>query len=88
MGGGRATSDSCAVTPLRQRCALPPPRPGEEFAGNAAKLAGLAGLLFGWSPDTFWAATPAELAGLIDAATGDRAGPVDLAALMEKFPDG
>jgi uncharacterized phage protein (TIGR02216 family) len=61
---------------------------GDRFAGHAAKLAGLAGLLFGWTPDTFWAATPAELAALIDAAAGDRAEPVDLAAMMEMFPDG
>ncbi len=49
------------------------------------------GLSFGWSPDTFWAATPAEIAALVRAATGD--GPPglasdDLAQLMEAFPDG
>jgi uncharacterized phage protein (TIGR02216 family) len=59
-----------------------------DFTANATRLAGLAGLLFGWTPDTFWAATPAELAGLIDSAAGDRAAPVDLAAMMEMFPDG
>ena len=61
---------------------------GGDFAGNATRLAGLAGLLFGWAPDTFWAATPAEFASLIEAAGGDRAEPVDLAGLMEMFPDG
>jgi len=48
----------------------------------------LAGLMFGWSPDTFWAATPAELAALVAAAAGERPAPVDLAGLMEMFPDG
>ena len=52
-------------------------------------LAGHAGLLFGWMPDTFWRATPAELGALVRAAGGDAesAAPVDLTALMERFPD-
>ena len=54
----------------------------------ATRLAGLAGMLFGWSPETFWSATPAELAALVGAAAGDRPAPVDLAGLMEMFPDG
>ncbi|MBS0479053.1 MAG: phage tail assembly chaperone [Proteobacteria bacterium] len=61
---------------------------GGNFADSASHLAGLAGLLFGWSPGAFWAATPAELAALVDAARGDDPAPVDLAALMEMFPDG
>lgn len=62
---------------------------GGGFAGAAALLAGQAGLLFGWSPDAFWRATPAELAVLAGAMRGgEAAAPVDLAALMERFPDG
>ncbi|MBN8816270.1 MAG: phage tail assembly chaperone [Sphingomonas sp.] len=61
---------------------------GDRFADVAKRLAGLAGLMFGWSPDTFWAATPAELAVLVTAAMGEQAAPVDLAGLMEMFPDG
>lgn len=59
------------------------------FADAAAVLAGQTGLLFGWTPDVFWAATPAELAALVQAASGgvDVAAPVDLTALMERFPD-
>lgn len=60
------------------------------FAESAARLSGLAGLLFGWPPDTFWAATPAELGALVAAASGD-ADPADTALttrLMEAFPDG
>ena len=45
-------------------------------------------MLFGWSPDTFWNATPAELAALVGAAAGNQPAPVDLAGLMEMFPDG
>lgn len=64
---------------------------GEEIARSATRLAGLAGLLFGWSPDAFWAATPAELGALAAAARGDGGDPPDAALvgrLMEMFPDG
>lgn len=61
------------------------------FDTAAARLAGLAGLAFGWSPDRFWRATPAELAALIAAATGDGCaeppGPDLIARLQEQFPD-
>ncbi len=59
------------------------------FAVSALKLAGLAGVLLGWRPGEFWAATPAELAAMLSAlgeepggATGD-----DLRRLSEMFPD-
>ncbi|GAA4781219.1 hypothetical protein GCM10023219_31830 [Stakelama sediminis] len=58
----------------------------------AGRLAGLAGLWFGWSPEAFWRATPAELAVLVQAMAGDGAADgVDratVARLMENFPDG
>jgi tail assembly chaperone len=62
------------------------------FAEAAARLAGAAGVMFGWVPAAFWAATPAELGALVDALRGE-AGiePVDgalLARLKEQFPDG
>jgi uncharacterized phage protein (TIGR02216 family) len=56
-----------------------------------ARLAGMAGLAFGWSPDTFWNATPAELAALVQAALGDEPVPLasaEIARLREAFPDG
>jgi hypothetical protein len=62
-----------------------------EFADAAARLAGLAGVLLGWRPDDFWKATPAELAGAVQAMAGEQAEPVaapDLRRLMEMFPDG
>jgi uncharacterized phage protein (TIGR02216 family) len=49
------------------------------------------GLSFGWTPDTFWSATPAEIASLVHAAAGDVPDTLassDLAKLMEAFPDG
>lgn len=63
------------------------------FTDGAARLAGLAGVAFGWSPDAFWRATPAELAVLVRAATGDDAAlaPPDamtITRLREAFPDG
>lgn len=61
-----------------------------KFADVAALLAGQAGLLLGWRPDEFWAATPAELSGILSAAHGpanDTLDPQILAALMQQFPD-
>jgi uncharacterized phage protein (TIGR02216 family) len=62
------------------------------FADGAARLAGLAGVAFGWRPDEFWRATPEELAVLVRAARGDAAAtPPDattIARLQEAFPDG
>ncbi|WP_010184827.1 phage tail assembly chaperone [Sphingomonas sp. PAMC 26605] len=63
------------------------------FADAAARLAGLAGAVLGWSPDAFWRATPAELAGVVAALRAGDA-PTDppdgatLARLQEAFPDG
>lgn len=89
-GGGPSRSDGgLRPPPLHHPAAGPPPpdEPGEEFA----RLAGLAGLVFGWTPETFWNATPAELAALVRAAAGERVAPPapnDIARLMERFPDG
>lgn len=61
------------------------------FAHAAARLAGQAGVAFGWAPETFWRATPAELAALVRAVAGDEVAPPDaatIAAMMEAFPDG
>ncbi|MEG3153112.1 phage tail assembly chaperone, partial [Sphingomonas sp. ZT3P38] len=35
------------------------------FAEAAVRLAGQAGVAFGWTPDVFWRATPAELLALV-----------------------
>ncbi|WP_404336202.1 phage tail assembly chaperone [Sphingomonas sp. MMS12-HWE2-04] len=62
-----------------------------DFATAAARLAGAAGVLFGWSPETFWNATPAELAALAQALRGDAPAPLggsEVARLKELFPDG
>ncbi|WP_414713829.1 phage tail assembly chaperone [Sphingomonas sp.] len=71
----------------------PPPQAqlGEDFGGAAARLAGFAAVALGWSPDAFWRATPAELAGVVAVLAGDAATALDqrgVAALMEAFPDG
>ncbi|QBM77394.1 phage tail assembly chaperone [Sphingomonas sp. AAP5] len=63
------------------------------FADAAARLAGLAGAVLGWSPDSFWRATPAELAGVVAVLRGGDAAvdPPDAATrarLQEAFPDG
>ena len=55
------------------------------FADAARRLAGVAGLLFGWRPEEFWNATPAELATLVAVLAPDA--PPDLGRLMEMFPD-
>lgn len=61
------------------------------FAERAALLAGQAGLAFGWTPELFWSATPAELVALVRAVAGEAVAPPDrdtIAQLMEAFPDG
>jgi uncharacterized phage protein (TIGR02216 family) len=61
------------------------------FGESAARLAGLAGLLFGWAPEAFWRATPAELAALVGALRGEAPAALDrdaMARLQERFPDG
>ena len=62
------------------------------FAAVAVRLAGLAGIAFGWRPDDFWRATPAELAALVEAGAPDMAMPPPDAALIarlqEAFPYG
>lgn len=57
------------------------------FAQAAGRLAGFAIRAFGWSPDQFWQATPAELATAL--AVDDAAGPATLSraelhALIER----
>jgi len=47
--------------------------------------------MFGWSPDAFWRATPAELGALVRVIAGDESAPPDAATvkrLKEAFPDG
>lgn len=61
----------------------PPACAGEDFAGAAARLGGIAGVLFGWSPDAFWAATPAELAALVAVIAPEQTRPVDAGALRQ-----
>jgi hypothetical protein len=60
------------------------------FADSAVRLAGLAGLLFGWRPDDFWRATPAELGAVLGAMSGgelEGVSDADLQRLSELFPD-
>ncbi len=46
----------------------------------------------GWTPDDFWAATPADVRSVLGGwAEADAVAPFDgagLAAMMEQFPDG
>lgn len=61
------------------------------FAEAALRLAGAAGLAFGWTPETFWNATPAELGALARTLAGESAVPPnasEIASLKELFPDG
>lgn len=59
------------------------------FGPVALDLLGVMARAFGWRPDEYWAATPADLAAVLGNERGaagiDRAG---LAAMMEAFPDG
>lgn len=67
---------------------------GDSWTGHAARLAGLAGVLLGWRPAEFWAATPAELASVLSVLAGvegDGLAAADgetLKRLKEMYPDG
>lgn len=84
MGGSAPLSGANAT-------ASPPSHvDGGDWAGHAARLAGLAGALLGWRPFEFWAATPAELAsvlGTLAGADGDAGDAALLARLKEMYPD-
>lgn len=70
------------------------------FAAAASRLAGVMVLRFGWTPQQFWAATPAELQSIFVALQNDMAGDfstpdpgtpplaADITRLMREFPDG
>ncbi len=65
----------------------------DSFGPRAVRLAGVMARVAGWLPDQFWAATPADAAGVLAAWAEEEgaAPPVDraaLAAMMENFPDG
>lgn len=60
------------------------------FGAAAVRLAGQVCLLFGWSPDRFWAATPQELATILGAAAPDPGATISRATLntlMEQHGD-
>lgn len=46
------------------------------FAETAARLSGLVPRLMGWAPETFWNATPAELAAILAPQTGGEPTPL------------
>jgi hypothetical protein len=62
------------------------------FSNHAARASGLAGVVLGWRPAEFWAATPEELCALMTALMPDGSdAPVTSATLQqmqEHFPDG
>lgn len=78
---GRSPSPSSRTVPL--------PVPGR-MADAARRLFPLAARGLGWTPDTFWAATPADLAlALADpAAPGAGMTRADLDTLLERDCDG
>lgn len=60
------------------------------FGTAAARLSGHAALLLGWAPDTFWSATPEELATILTAMRAPQGDGVDrgtLDRLMEQDRD-
>jgi uncharacterized phage protein (TIGR02216 family) len=61
-----------------------------EFAAAARRAAHLAAVALGWSPDTVWRATPAELRTALglDAEAEAALDSAGIRRLMEAFPDG
>jgi hypothetical protein len=65
------------------------PDPGPSFGSAARRLAGLTARLFGWRPEEFWQATPAELHALLDPDASAPIHPLsrgELARLLERDP--
>lgn len=61
---------------------------GDEMFGAAAvRLAGFCCLHFGWSPDAFWGATPAEVAAIVAALVPEQAAPMTRDELMRMETD-
>lgn len=61
------------------------------FTDAAFKLCGQSAMLFGWRPEEFWSATPAELECVLTALIPKCGSPPDSLAIqnmMEQFPDG
>ena len=60
------------------------------FAASATKLAGLAARALGWTPETFWNATPAELCACLGAGDSAAQPPSreEIAALIERDRNG
>ena len=58
----------------------------------AVRLIGVMARVAGWRPDEVWAATPADVRAVLAGwAPGEAEAPVggaELAAMMERFPDG
>lgn len=56
-----------------------------EFSDRVLRLGGQITWLLGWHPDLFWAATPAELCAILNAAArpDGAAAPVDRGALNQ-----
>ena len=59
------------------------------FGERARRLAVMAAQLLGWSPDTFWNATPAELCDALmpPGEAGEPPSKAAIDALMTRFPD-
>ena len=47
-----------------------------DFAEGARRLSGLVPQMLGWPPDTFWNATPAELAAILDPHAARQPAPL------------
>lgn len=66
------------------------------FGPVARQLLGVMARLCGWRPDEFWRATPEDAAAVLAGWLEPPAGPAadggcdagQLAAMMERFPDG
>ncbi len=62
----------------------------DTFSGNTRTLAGLSARALGWTPDTFWNATPAELAASLGSEDASVSPPTraEIAALIERDANG
>ena len=84
-GGGSPPADRSWPTPSTTGASAggPPPRAGEDFGSQAARLAGFCAVVLGWTPDQFWRATPAEVRGVVGVLAPQGDAPVTRALLDE-----
>jgi len=88
----RADAHPAATSQQAGKSRCPSPEGEGGIGPSAIALLCMMARVAGWTPDDFWAATPADVRSVLGGwAEADAVAPFDgagLAAMMEQFPDG